>query len=627
MKRLFGMMLALMLVLVSVIPAMAETYTGEAEGKNGTIAVEITVEDGKITDVQVTEQVETVGIADEPLAKIPALVVENQSLAIDAYTGATVTSEALLAAIEAAAVKAGLDVDALKAAQVAAADTELPAEETADVIVIGAGGAGLSAAAGAAQKGASVIVLEANGIVGGATIRSGGHLLVFDETINASMDRNDEALQAYLAYDPADFGEWADILTTLQGQIKAYLESDETGRFDSVEMALIDHYIKGAGKDLDGNEATNDYALLTASFNGTNDINAWLISGGMELQQKMYNAHAGTPVGGAAALISTLQNMAESNGAKIILNMRATELIVEDGKVTGVIAQDALGNTHTYHAKGGVVLATGGFQSNAAMAAEYQKIGTGLGINNASTSPATNVGDGIAMTRSLDAKLRDMGFMVTVMEGYHEGSSLGEFGKINANSQLTVNANAVRFNDDTKNAGMGTAGAAYINQPDGLVYFIGDVQMVNALNAAQEGFTDTMQARGDWFVVRDTIEEAAEAMGLDAETLKATIETFNSYVDSGEDKDFGRTKFNGKVENGPFCIAKGEAHYHLTFGGLVINTDAQVLNTNDEVIPGLYAAGDVLSGLEGDAHQSGDCITTMLYFGKVAGENAAESAK
>ncbi|MBQ8092415.1 MAG: FAD-dependent oxidoreductase [Clostridia bacterium] len=623
MEKTLSILLTLALMLACVLPAMADTYTGEAEGKNGKVVVEISVEDGKITSVTVTEQEETPGIADEPLAKIPAMVIDNQSLAIDGFTGATVTRDALVSAIETAAQKAGLDTDAMKAVQVETDAAGEPVEDTADVIVVGAGGAGLSAAAGAAQKGASVIVLEANGIVGGATIRSGGHMLVFDDAINAAMDRNDDALQTYLAYDPADFGEWAGILTTLQEQIKAYLESDQAGRFDSVEMALIDHYLKGAGQDMDGNEATNDYALLTASFYGAGDINAWLTDGGMGIQDKMYNAHGGTPVGGAAAMISTLQNMAESNGARIVLNMRATELIVEDGKVTGVIAQDAQGNTHTYHAKGGVVLATGGFQSNASMAAEYQKIGKGLGANNASTSPATNVGDGITMTRSLDAKLRDMGFMVTVMEGYHEGSSLSEFGKINAQSQLTVNANAVRFGDDTRNAGMGTNGTVYINQPDGLVYFIGDAQMVNGLNAAQEGFTDTMQARGDWFVVRDTIDEAAEVMGLDAETLKATIETFNSYVDAGEDKDFGRTKFNGKVENGPFCIAKGEAHYHLTFGGLVINPDAHVLNTSGEVIPGLYAAGDVLSGLEGDAHQSGDCITTMLYFGKTAGENAA----
>ena len=361
MKKTLSILLTLALMLACTLPAIAETYTGEAEGKNGKVAVAITVDDGRITDVKVTEQSETVGIADEPLAKIPEMVVENQSLAIDGFTGATVTKDALVAAIEMAARKAGLDTEAMKAVQVEANMNEVPAEEAADVIVIGAGGAGLSAAAGAAQKGASVIVLEANGIVGGATIRSAGHLLVFDETINASMDRNDEALQAYLAYDPADFGEWADVLIILQGQIKAYLESEQAGRFDSVEMALIDHYLKGAGKDMDGNEATNDFALLTASFYGASNINTWLTNAGMGIQDKMYNAHGGTPVGGAAALISTLQTMAESNGAKIILNMRATELIAEDGKVTGVIAQDAQGNTHTYHARGGVVLATGGY--------------------------------------------------------------------------------------------------------------------------------------------------------------------------------------------------------------------------------------------------------------------------
>lgn len=627
MKKLLALLLALMLCMPALAFADDGEFQGEETGKNGPVVVNVKIEDGKIAEVSVTEHAETPGIADPALEAVPQAIVESNSLAVDAVTGATVTSVAIVEAVREALVKANLNPDDYNTPVQEKEEDTLPLEETADVIVVGAGGAGLSAAAGAAQQGASVIVLEAAGMVGGATIRSGGHLLVFDDAINASMDRNDEALQKYLDYDPADFGEWADTLATLQEQIKAYLESEQPGRFDSVEMALIDHYNTGKGTDLDGNEATNDYALLSASFYATNDINAWLVDGGMEIQQKMYNAHGGTPVGGAAALISTLQNMAESNGAKIILNMRATELIVEDGKVTGVIAQDAQGNTHTYHANGGVVLATGGFQSNAAMAAEYQKIGTGLGSNNASTSPATNIGDGITMTRALDAKLRDMGFMVTVMEGYHEGSSLAEFGKINANAQLTVNANGVRFNDDTKNAGMGTAGAVYINQPDGLIYFIGDTQMVNGLNTAQEGFTDTMQARGDWFVVRDTLEEAAQAMGLDIETLKATINTFNSYVDAGEDKDFGRTKFNGKVENGPFCIAKGEAHYHLTFGGLTVNTDAQVLNTSNEVIPGLYAAGDVLSGLEGDAHQSGDCISTMLYFGKVAGENAAAEAK
>ena len=96
-------------------------------------------------------------------------------------------------------------------------------------------------------------------------------------------------------------------------------------------------------------------------------------------------------------------------------------------------------------------------------------------------------------------------------------------------------------------------------------------------------------------------------------------------MDTGSDSQFGRTKFNGRIDEGPFCVICNEAHYHLSFGGLVIDTQARVLDTNQAPIPCLYAAGDILSGLEGDVHQSGDCITTMLYYGKTAGENAAKA--
>ena len=124
-------------------------------------------------------------------------------------------------------------------------------------------------------------------------------------------------------------------------------------------------------------------------------------------------------------------------------------------------------------------------------------------------------------------------------------------------------------------------------------------------------------------MVADSLEEALAKSGLDVETAMETITTFNGYVDAGTDPDFGRTAFNGKVENGPFAAVKMENHYHLTFGGLVIDTDAQVLDENNQPIPHLYAAGDVISGFEGAAHQSGDCLTVVLFYGKVAGQKAA----
>lgn len=143
--------------------------------------------------------------------------------------------------------------------------------------------------------------------------------------------------------------------------------------------------------------------------------------------------------------------------------------------------------------------------------------------------------------------------------------------------------------------------------------------MLDAINeAGGEGFVDKMTSRGEWFIVADTLEEAIAQAGLPTDTL-TTIDSFNNYVDSNLDAEFGRTKFNGKVESGPFAVVKMEMHYHLTFGGLVIDTDAHVLDTEGRIINGLYAAGDVISGFEGDAHQSGDCITTVLFYGKVAG--------
>jgi len=173
---------------------------------------------------------------------------------------------------------------------------------------------------------------------------------------------------------------------------------------------------------------------------------------------------------------------------------------------------------------------------------------------------------------------------------------------------------------------MGGVGHVSNNQPDGLVYLIGDSTMLDAVNeAGGEGFVEKMMSRGDWFVVADTLEEAAQKIGLDAAAVAETVKTYNGYVDAGSDPEFGRTQFNGKVENGPYVMVKMEMHYHLTFGGLVIDTEACVLDESGAPIANLYAAGDVISGFEGVTHQSGACITNVLFYGKTAGENAAKT--
>ena len=620
-KRLISLLVALTM-LCGFACAESSVYTGEGKGMGGVLTVEMTVEDGAITALDVVSHKDTPGICEAAIEQVPAAIVANQSLAVDTVSGATVTSKAIIEAATNAAIAAGLDMEALsKPVEKKAAPAE-SMERTADVIVIGAGGAGLAAAASAGEHGASVIVLEAAGMVGGSTIRSGGHILVFDDTINASMERNDEALQKYLDYKAEDFGEWGETLLTAQEQIRAYLESDQAGRFDSKELAMVDHYLKGTGTDLEGNAVTLPFDLNHAGIMAADDVNAWLASGGMELQPKMYNAHGGTPEGGAKGLVGALTKLTDAAGAEILLGMKANELIVEDGVVRGVKAMDTNGTEHVFHANKGVVIATGSFSSNGEMAARYQKIGKGLYEGNGSSNPVTNDGQGIIMAEAVGAQLRDMQFLCTMTGGIN-GVTRSAFSKTFGTEQLFVNANGVRFGSETDSKLYNGMNAGLIHQPQARIYLVGDSKMIEALNAKEEGLVDTMTAGGAYFIA-DTLEEAAALAGLDAATLSDTVATFNTYVDNGTDPDFGRTEFNGKVENGPFIVAVGEAIYHLTFGGLVINTNAEVIDENGNVIPGLYAAGDVISGFEGAVHQSGDCLTMVLYYGKVAGEQAAK---
>lgn len=597
--------LCLLALLLALLPAAAsaEVLTGRAAGMMGDVAVEVTVEDGKIISVAVTEQNETPGIGSMAVEQLPEKIVEAQSADVDGVSGATVTSDAIKAAVEAAL--GGEETEA-----------ELPTE--ADVIVVGAGAAGLSAAAQAVSEGASVIVLETNSFLGGAAGTSMGNILHIDPEAFAQEDRNDDALAKYASYSADQFPEpWKSDYETLMEQIAAYTDNgEEKGKFVTVERVLVDHYVKGMGKDIEGNEVTLDYDMIRSGVENAESIYEWLEGYGLTTTPLMEYVY--TPEGRGMGLIELLNKAAE--GADIRLNTRAKELIMEDGKVTGVVAQDADGHEITFHANGGVVLATGSFSSNGEMVAKYQKIGTGLTANIPSNNPAGNRGDGIVMAEAVGAALRDMGFMQTYLKGYQNLAASGEAGNAFSSAQLVVNTDAVRFDDDSnQNAIVSRSGN---DQKDGILFAVGDAKMIDALNAKTEGLADTLIERGMAYKA-DTLEEAARLAGLDPAALAATVETYNGYVDAQADPDFGRKTFNGKVEDGPYYIAELQLAAHLTFGGLVIDDQARVLDESGAPIAGLYAAGDVTSGYEGVVHQTGNCLTIIMNCGRIAGEQAA----
>lgn len=619
MKKISSILLAVVMA-VSVFSgfAMAEslytpgTYEASVQGMNGPVNVTMEFSADAIVSINATGELETKGLGDVAIEQIAETVMAQQSADVDSVSGATVSSTAMLTAV----------TDCMNQAKGIATDKTVLTEETADVIVVGAGAAGLSAAAGAIKAGASVIVLEANSFLGGAAGTSMGNILDLNPEAFAQEERNDESLAKYAGYGEDQFPEpWKSDYIKLMQQLEEYsANNNEKGKFVSIERVMVDHYIKGMGKDLEGNTVTLDYDMIRSGVENARDIYTWLEGYGMSTTPLM--EYVSTPQGRGMGLIELLNKAAE--GAEIRLNTRANELIVEDGKVVGVIAEDADGNRITYHANGGVVLATGSFSSNGEMVAKYQKIGTGLTANIPSNNPAGNRGDGIVMAEAVGAELRDMSFIQTYLKGYQNLATSGEAGNAFKAAQLIVNTNSARFADDSNQSRIVSREGN--DQPDGVLIAIGDSKMIEALNTQTEGFSDELIARGMAYSA-DTLDELATMTGLDAAALNATIEGFNGYVDAGSDPDFGRTTFNGKVEAGPYYAAKLQLACHLTFGGLVINGDAQVLDTQAQAINGLYAAGDVTSGYEGIVHQTGNCLTIIINTGRIAGENAAELAK
>ncbi|MBQ8080649.1 MAG: FAD-dependent oxidoreductase [Clostridia bacterium] len=614
-KRVFSVILALVCSMGAL--ALAETYQpGEYSatvfGMMGDVTVTMTFDAEAITNVTVVGDAETPGIGTLAIEQLPDAILAAQSAEVDAVTGATVTSNAIKEAVLSCIAQAKGEEAA------AGAPDEIVTE--ADVIVVGAGAAGLSAAWSAANAGASVIVLEANGRTGGSAILSGGNLNGFDEEVRQALGRNDKDMEAYLAMTEADFpAEYAQDLAEVQEAARAYLaDSSVTAAYDSVARVMLDHWNKGKGQDLDGVWATINYDYVRKAVEANEDIYQWLLAGGITFKAPT-TKHYVTPNNKGAELIEVLQKLAEDAGAKIVYNTRGVALTVDEaGKVNGVEAETAEGKV-TYTAKGGVVLATGSFASNPEMVVKYQNVGRGISVNTGSSNPPTNIGDGIVMAEAVGAKLYDMQFVGYIWRGYKSLGTTAEAGVLGGAKQLAVNAEGVRFTNDTA----ANLQAAAIHQTDAVVNMVGDRAMYEALEANTAGLTADLEARGLLFT-GDTLEEAAQKAGLDGETLAATVAAFNDMVDAGADPDFGRTSFNGKVVEAPFVIAKCQAVNHLTYGGVDTDLETRVLREDGSVIDGLYAAGDVVAGFEGYAHQTGECLTIAMYYGRLAGENAAK---
>lgn len=626
MKMLLALVLCLALTLMGSLALAAGytagTYTAEAAGNNGLVKVAVTVSDDAITLVEVTGHAETPGLSDPAISNIPAAIVEHQSLAIDTVSGATKTSNAILTAAAEAIALAGGDVDALKAATVDAAPVE-DVEATYDVVVVGGGGAGLTAAITAAQNGASVVLIEKGGALGGNTLIAGQGFNAADPERQSAMEMDSalvETLKGYLELDPADFGDFGDTLVTVQGQIKEYLASGRTTLFDTPELHMLHCYMGGTRTGLDGTVISPDLALVDVFAHNALDGLKWVesIGGGWNdatstILGAMWPRSHGLATGN---IIPTLEQAARDNGVEIMLNTAGTELTTENGKVSGVIAKTGEA-TVTLHANKSVVIATGGFAANAPMVAKYNNYWPGLSDTMASTNSANLTGDGIVMAQAVGADVTGMGFAQLMPSSHPVDGSLftGVWGS--AETQLFVNKQGKRFVNEY--AERDVLSKAALEQEDGLFFIIADKEIVDQYADRLENLEST-----GCIYLADTLEELAGKMGVPADALVETVNQYNAYTLAKHDPDFGKELFGNPIDEAPFCATPRSPSLHHTMGGLKINTETEVLDTDGNAIPGLYAAGEVCGGIHAGNRLGGNAMTDFLVFGRIAGANAAK---
>lgn len=610
----------------------AGTYTASSMGNNGDVTVSVEFDADAIKSIEVTEHKETPGISDKAITDVPAAIVEHQALSVDTVSGATNTSKAIIAAVEACVVEAGGDAEALKAKEIEKVVSTEKVEKDADVVVLGGGGAGLSAAITAAQNGSKVILVESNPFLGGNTVRTGGWMMVNDPENLKDVPMTEDQLaivekEISKETDNEQVKAWQD---KVRADLETYKANGDTYFYESPEFNAVQLYFRFS-------QSAIPDRLFEMISRSREDLD-WLISLGFPCSEKggycvgdnWPRWYYSTEDRSGYGYIRVLENAIKEQNldVEILMDTEATALFKNDeGRVAGALATAKDGTAYTLNAKQGVVVATGGFAANTELVKKYSDGRWPEGFENLPTTndPAVN-GAGILMAEEMGAQMYDMGHLqiLPIADPVN-----GQIETVLGNGQgLYVNKEGKRFADETTDRD--TMVRAILQQPDAS-YYVVSCQANSGLtedNVNSYGIPlDDLIAKGK-VLMADTLEELAEKMGVPADVLKETIEAFNKACETGHDEQFGRASFITKDPNvtvgigeGPYYACLRSPARHITKGGILINEKAQVLDTNNEVIPGFYAAGEVTGGT-GVAGLV-NCIDT----GRLAGNFISQESK
>lgn len=557
------------------------TYTGTAQGHNGPVTVEVTVDKNSVKSIALKESAETNGIGDVAFDKVSKNIIDGQTLNIDSVSGATISSVAVLSAVKDALANTGADISALSANKYDKSKGENQTIDT-DVVVIGSGGAGISAAIEAAEGGAKVVVLEKLARTGGSTRTSSGMVVVGGSKLQ----------------------EEAGIEDSVENLKNYWLERGE----GNVDEEMVIYAAEHANDALDFLiESGINYNPQGIVFSGTADV-----------------PRAHIPPTYGVEFMDLLIERAEKAGVKIYTETKAEELIKDGDKVVGVKASQN-GADFIVNAKA-VILATGGFDHNEELKAKYSPDAVGAWA----VSAPQNTGDGLIMGMEAGADTVFKGGVIgwkVVNPAYGHTTNVGR--PVYGLPNLIVDKNGDRFADESEDYPF--LFKSMVANGSEKFYFVFDSDARDTVQL--EATTATIQSlkaavEAGVAYKADSIEELEKVSGLT--NLAESVNEFNAAIEIGKDEQFGRDVSTMKtIGVGPFYALQCQKATLGSFGGLKINIAGEVLDKDGNAIPGLYAAGEVANGdFFSDIYPaSGSSISMCVIFGREAGKSAAEYIK
>ena len=560
------------------------TAEGTGVGKHGDITVAVTFDAGKIQDIKIVKNAENPILAKKVFTDLKDQVVALSSTDVDLVSGATFSAKGFIDAVNDAAKKAGVTLAKADKKALKKAARELPKTSNYDVVVIGAGGAGFSAAITARNAGANVVLLEKMPAVGGNSLISGAEMNVAKNWVQPKLGINDDSPELH-AQDTFKGGD---------------------GKGDMKVINVMTH------EALDAAKWCRDY--LGVRFE---DDNLFFFGGHSRKRALIPVGHTGTE------FIAKFQAKADELGIPVITNMKAEELIKnKDGRVVGVKATMD-GSEYTFNAKGGVVLATGGFGANPEMVKKYNpKIDERFKTTDA---PGTT-GEALYMAERAGAQLVNMGYIQTYPICDPLSGAIELIADARFDGAIMLNQEGKRFVEELQRRDV--LSEAILNQTGQYCWVLWNDNIGKISNTVKahaneyEAFT-----KQGIMTTCDDLKCIADFTKIPFDQLRKTVKRVSDMAGKGNDKDFNHRSGLVDMQQGKYYVIKAVPSTHHTMGGVRINEKAEALTAEGKVIPGLWAAGEVTGVTHGTNRLGGNAYTDIIVFGRIAGEAAAKAAK